>query len=72
MGRTGIAMTLITDRDLQHLKQLLRINGIEPVWRGRAPELTPPAKNQEGAKRKRVGRRQSSRRRSRRIAPTLT
>jgi ATP-dependent RNA helicase DeaD len=61
MGRTGIAMTLVADRDLQYLNKLLRINGIEPVWRGRAPELGRPAKSQAGAKRKRVSRRNAAR-----------
>jgi ATP-dependent RNA helicase DeaD len=61
MGRTGIAMTLVADRDLQYLNKLLRINGIEPVWRGRAPELARPAKSQAGAKRKRVRRRHAAR-----------
>jgi ATP-dependent RNA helicase DeaD len=70
MGRTGIAMTLVTDRDLQHLNRLLRINHIEPVWRGREPELARSAHSQEGVKRKRVSRRSASRRRSRQTAPT--
>jgi ATP-dependent RNA helicase DeaD len=61
MGRTGIAMTLVADRDLQYLNKLLRINGIEPVGRGRAPELARPAKSQAGAKRKRVRRRHAAR-----------
>ncbi len=62
--------------DLQNLKRLLRINRIEPVWRGRAPELVRPsssqAKSEESLKRKRASRRNASRRRSRRTAPTPT
>jgi ATP-dependent RNA helicase DeaD len=70
MGRSGIALTLVTDRDLQHLNRLLRINCIEPVWRGRAPELARPARSQEGVKSKRASRRNPSRRRNRKAAPT--
>lgn len=72
MGRTGIAMTLVTDRDLQHLKQLLWSNGIEPLWRGQVPELALLSKSQDVVKRKHVGRRNTSHRRRRRTAPTLT
>ena len=71
MGRSGIAMTLVTDRDLQPLKQLLQVNGIEPVWRGRAPELAPRSKPEGTAKRKRGGRRHTSRRRSQKTAMTV-
>jgi ATP-dependent RNA helicase DeaD len=71
MGRSGIAMTFVTDRDLPHLKQLLRVNRIEPVWRGRAPELASRSKNAEGAKHKPGGRRHTSRRRSRRTSMTV-
>ena len=72
MGRTGIALTLVTDRDLQHLNQLLRINRIEPVWRGRAPELARPSRSRTGGKSKRASRRNTSRRWSRKTAPTPT
>jgi len=71
MGRSGIAMTFVTDRDLPHLKQLLRVNSIEPVWRGRAPELASRSKNEAGAKHKHGGRRHTSRRRSRRTSMTV-
>lgn len=70
MGRTGIAMTLVTDRDLPNLKRLFQINRIEPVWRGRAPELVRPSKSQEGVKRKRVSRHKTARWRSHRTNPT--
>ena len=51
MGRTGIAMTLVTDRDLRDLKSLLNSNGIEPTWRGREPDLS-----RAGSGRRRRGR----------------
>lgn len=70
MGRTGIAMTLVTDRDLHNLKRLLQINRIEPVWRGRAPDLVRPSRSQEGAKHKRVRRHKTARWRSHRTAST--
>ena len=70
MGRSGIALTLVTDRDLQHLNRLLRINRIEPVWRGRAPELALPSKSQQGVTSKRVSRRNTSRRRNPKAAST--
>jgi superfamily II DNA/RNA helicase len=69
MGRTGIALTLVTDRDLQQLNRLLRINCIEPVWRGRAPELARPSKSQADVQSKRGSRRHTSRRRNRKAAP---
>ena len=62
MGRAGIAMTLVTDRDLQNLRRLLRINRIEPAWRGRVPELTQTSRRQGGVKRKRTSRSGTSRR----------
>ena len=39
MGREGTAMTFVSDRDLGNLKALLGSNRIEPVWRGREPDL---------------------------------
>jgi hypothetical protein len=39
MGRAGIAITYITNRDLEPLKRLLKQNHIEPVWVGDAPDL---------------------------------
>lgn len=72
MGRAGIAMTLVADRDLQNLKRLLRINCIEPVWRGQAPELALASRSQPGMKRKRASQRHASRRRSRKTAVTPT
>ncbi len=69
MGRTGTAMTLVTNRDLKNLQQLLRVNRIEPVWRGRVPELTSLAAKPEGAKkRKRARRGSGSHRRGRKTA----
>ena len=72
MGRAGIAMTLVADRDLENLKRMLRLNDIEPVWRGRVPELARTSRNQDGVKRKRASRRSASRRRRRETAPAPT
>jgi ATP-dependent RNA helicase DeaD len=69
MGRAGIAMTLVTDRDLPNLQYLLQVNCIEPRWRGRTPELAQSSRNHEGVKTKRVSRRSASRRYSRKTAP---
>ena len=40
MGRKGVALTLVTDRDLRGLKNLLRDNRIEPLWSGGEPDLS--------------------------------
>ena len=40
MGRKGVALTLVTDRDLRGLKTLLRDNQIVPQWSGGEPDLT--------------------------------
>ena len=69
MGRDGIAMTLVTDRDLESLKKLLRINRIEPVWRGQVPDLGQNSKGQGGVRRQRGTRRNASHRRRRKAAP---
>ena len=69
MGRTGIAMTLVTDRDLPNLRHLLQVNCIEPMWRGCTPELVQSSRSHEGVKTKRVSRRSASRRYSRKTAP---
>lgn len=50
MGRTGTALTLVTDRDLKGLPRLLRVNRIEPVWRGQVPNLMQDAKSPGGAR----------------------
>jgi len=39
MGRTGVALTLVSDRDLGSLKEILRKNVIEPHWVGDAPDM---------------------------------
>jgi ATP-dependent RNA helicase DeaD len=39
MGRSGIALTFVTDKDGVALKELLRVNHIDPVWRGSVPNL---------------------------------
>ncbi len=73
MGRAGTAMTLVTNQDLKNLQQLLRVNRIEPVWRGPAPEFTPPGANSAGAKkRKRVRRGGGSYRRGQKTASVST
>ena len=40
MGREGIALTLVTDRDLGNLKRLLQVNRIDPEWVGEEPDLS--------------------------------
>jgi ATP-dependent RNA helicase DeaD len=39
MGREGVAMSLVTHRDLQTFESVIRSNKIEPVWLGEAPDL---------------------------------
>jgi ATP-dependent RNA helicase DeaD len=39
MGRSGIAMTFVTDQELGDLKSLFKVNRIDPVWHGDAPDL---------------------------------
>ena len=48
MGRTGIALTLVADRDLRNLQRLLRVNRIEPMWQGEEPDLSR-AKSRSGS-----------------------
>ena len=54
MGRTGTALTMVTDRDLGNLKRLLKVRGINPEWRGREPDLTN-VKARSGGGRRRGG-----------------
>ncbi|HAA73802.1 TPA: ATP-dependent helicase [Candidatus Latescibacteria bacterium] len=66
MGREGVAVTFVTNRDLGALGRLIRANGIEPVWLGEEPELH--SSRPSGPRRRRRGGRgpgRSSRRRSR-------
>ena len=37
MGRSGTAMTFVTDRELKGLKSLFHTNHIDPVWHGTIP-----------------------------------
>jgi ATP-dependent RNA helicase DeaD len=60
MGRPGIAMTLVTDRDLPRVKQLLQSNHIEPVWRGQAPNLAQSARKRLKPRRKRAPKRHTA------------
>jgi len=52
MGRSGTAMTFVTDQELMGLKSLLKINRIDPVWRGRVPDLQKTRRPKEGVNRK--------------------
>ena len=45
MGRSGIAMTFVTDQDLEVVKSLLKMNRIDPVWHGNIPNLHFVSKN---------------------------
>ena len=40
MGRKGIALTMVTDRDLPGLKRLISVREIEAQWRGREPDMS--------------------------------
>ncbi|GAH09634.1 unnamed protein product, partial [marine sediment metagenome] len=35
MGKLGIAVTMVTGRDLGSLKRMFRVNRIEPIWLGK-------------------------------------
>jgi ATP-dependent RNA helicase DeaD len=52
MGRSGIALTLVMDRDLRKLGMMLRKNRIEAVWQGHQPEvsLSPRRGRSSGAR----------------------
>jgi ATP-dependent RNA helicase DeaD len=39
MGRSGIALTLVSSQELRYLKKLFRVNNIDPVWLGKKPDL---------------------------------
>jgi ATP-dependent RNA helicase DeaD len=39
MGRAGIAMTFVTDQELEGLEFLFKTNLIDPVWHGNIPNL---------------------------------
>jgi ATP-dependent RNA helicase DeaD len=61
MGRLGTALTLVTDRDLGQLKDMLRVNRIDaPQWLGHEPDLKKAGKRHQ---RHRGGGRGQSRRR---------
>ena len=45
MGRSGIAMTFVTDQELRVLKSLFRMNRIDPVWHGDIPNLQTVSKH---------------------------
>ncbi len=53
MGRKGIALTMVTDRDLPGLKRLIQAREIEAQWRGREPDMS---KVRSGKARRRPGR----------------
>jgi ATP-dependent RNA helicase DeaD len=47
MGRSGTAITFITDDELLALKALLQTNRIEPVWRGKIPDMNDVSKRKK-------------------------
>jgi ATP-dependent RNA helicase DeaD len=67
MGRSGIAMTFVADRELNALQRLLRVNRIGPVWHDRVPSFAGVSRTggREGQRfgRKAPGRRAGRRRR---------
>ncbi len=44
MGRAGIAMTFVTDDELEGLQSLFQTNRIDPVWHGSIPDLHAPSR----------------------------
>lgn len=65
MGRLGTAMTFVAGRDLGSLADLLRLNRIDPVWRGEKPDLSGPSGSRRRKGRKRPPQKRRSRRRNR-------
>ena len=55
MGRTGIALTLVANRDLANLKVMIGKIGIEPQWRGREPDLDAVNRGRSRGNSKRKG-----------------
>ena len=45
MGRSGIAMTFVSDQELRDLKSLFKMNRIDPVWHGNIPNLQAVSKH---------------------------
>jgi hypothetical protein len=48
MGRSGIAMTFVTDQELKDLKSLFKVNRIDPVWHGSIPNLQNISRHKGG------------------------
>lgn len=48
MGREGVAMSLVTHRDIRTFESVLRSNKIEPVWIGEAPNLSDTGHGSSG------------------------
>ena len=75
MGRKGTALTFVRDRNLHDLKEILRINRIEPVWEGEVPDLSrvngKTRKNGNGRGRP-SGRRRSSRKPRKKAVPAAS
>ncbi|UCD29427.1 MAG: DEAD/DEAH box helicase [Planctomycetota bacterium] len=58
MGREGVAMTFFTRHDLSALKTLIKVNRLQPIWRGPKPDLSrAPRKRRTGHYRRRGSRR---------------
>ena len=53
MGHTGIALTLVSDRDLGSLKEILRRNSIEAQGQGHKPNLDSVSRSRRGGNRPR-------------------
>jgi len=49
MGRKGIAISLITDRDLFAVRRLFREKGIQAAWDGKAPDLRKIASKKDSS-----------------------
>jgi ATP-dependent RNA helicase DeaD len=48
MGREGVAISLVTGRDLYAVRRLLKEKGIQPVWDGTEPDLKKRAVKKKG------------------------
>jgi ATP-dependent RNA helicase DeaD len=69
MGRPGIAMTFVTDQELESLKALLKKNRINPIWQGCSPDLQNISEHRDRGNgkhsfKKRPGKTESNRSRS--------
>lgn len=70
MGRVGTAITLVTRRDLRSLEIILRENHIEPMWDGKAPDMSQSRRAGSDRKRSKLADTRRPRRKKQRGTPT--